>query len=94
MLHERIQNYLERCCYHHHPMPPKGAVPPSPRSPEDAAAQARHVGRADGLQQEILGAFLQAPDDTCKSNVNNKQKRTKATSNRHECFQHLGMEKS
>lgn len=31
-------------------------------SPEDAAAQARHVGRADGLEQEILGAFLQAPD--------------------------------
>ena len=65
MLQERIRNYLERCRYHHHHrMPPKDAVPPSPRSPEDAAAQARHVGRADGLQQEILGAFLQAPDIT------------------------------
>lgn len=40
------------------------AVAIAPSSPEDAAAEARHVGRADGLQQEILGAFLQAPAET------------------------------
>ena len=38
------------------------------RSAEDAAAEARHIGWLDGLQQEILGSLLQAPDgaETCQ----------------------------
>lgn len=51
-----------------------------PCSPQDAAAQARHVGRADGLQQEILGAFLQAPAECMRKHVN-KQKICSITMN-------------
>jgi hypothetical protein len=32
-----------------------------PSSAKDAAAQTRHIGRADGLEQEILCPLLQAP---------------------------------
>jgi hypothetical protein len=51
------------------------------RSAEDAAAEARHVGGADGLQQEILGAFLQAPD---KAIATKKKQVSKQISSRKE----------
>jgi hypothetical protein len=55
-----------------------------PCSPQDAAAQARHVGRADGLQQEILGAFLQAPAECMRKHVE-KQKICSITMNEEVC---------
>jgi hypothetical protein len=55
---------------------------PSPScSAEHTAAQARHVGRADGLEQEILGSFLQAPDEnhSCQEAEEKKTAASKET---------------
>jgi folylpolyglutamate synthase/dihydropteroate synthase len=51
-----------------------------PCSAKDAAAQTRHVGRANRLEQEILCSLLQAPDrehHACEEAKKNKmQKKT------------------